>query len=63
MKIYLSIVFMAFCLNEVKRQINRFEFINTPKHGNWLNMAEIVALHVLNIQCLNRHTATIEYME
>jgi hypothetical protein len=28
-----------------------------------LNMAEIVALHVLNIQCLNRHTATIEYME
>ena len=31
----------------------------SPKHGSWLNMAEI-ELHVLNGQCLNRHIATIE---
>lgn len=32
---------------------DRFEFIYTPKHGSWLNMAEI-ELNVLNGQCLNR---------
>ena len=32
---------------------DRFEFIYTPKHGSWLNMAEI-ELNVLSEQCLNR---------
>ena len=32
---------------------NRFEFVHTPKHGSWLNMAEI-ELNVLTGQCLNR---------
>ena len=32
---------------EAKRLIDRFEFVPTPKHGSWLNMAEI-ELHVLN---------------
>ena len=31
----------------------RFEFVYTPKHGSWLNMAEI-ELNVLTGQCLNR---------
>ena len=39
---------------EAKRLWDRFEFIYTPKHGSWLNMAEI-ELQVLNGQCLNRH--------
>ena len=30
-----------------------FEFVYTPKHGSWLNMAEI-ELNVLTGQCLNR---------
>ena len=46
---------------EAKRLIDRFEFVFTPKHGSWLNMAEI-ELHILNSQCLNRHIATIEEM-
>ncbi|VAX36602.1 Transposase, partial [hydrothermal vent metagenome] len=37
----------------------RFDFIYTPKHGSWLNMAEI-ELHVLNSQCLNRHISTLK---
>lgn len=37
----------------------RFEFVFTPKHGSWLNMAEIES-HVLNGQCLNRHIATMD---
>jgi len=44
---------------EAKRLWDRFEFIYTPKHGSWLNMAEI-ELHVLNGQCLNRHIPTMQ---
>lgn len=40
----------------------KFEFVFTPKHGSWLNMAEI-ELHILNHQCLNRHISTIEEVE
>jgi len=44
---------------EAKRIWDRFEFVYTPKHASWLNMAEI-ELHVLNGQCLNRHIDTID---
>lgn len=44
---------------ESKKLWDKFEFIYTPKHGSWLNMAEI-ELHVLNGQCLNRHIATMK---
>jgi hypothetical protein len=49
----------AFEPAEAKRLMDKFEFVFTPKHGSWLDMAEI-ELHVLNSQCLNRHIATIE---
>ena len=32
---------------------DRFDFVYTPKHGNWLNMAEI-ELNVLTGQCLKK---------
>ena len=44
---------------EAKRIWDRFNFVFTPKHGSWLNMAEI-EFHVLNKQCLNRHIPTID---
>ena len=46
-------LYEAFKPAEAKRIWDRFEFIYTPKHGSWLNMAEI-ELNVLNKQCLNR---------
>lgn len=49
-----SAFYETFEPEEAKRIWDRFEFIFTPKHGSWLNMAEI-ELHVLNGQCLNRH--------
>lgn len=55
----LSAFYETFLPEEAKRLGDRFEFIFTPKHGSWLNMAEI-ELHVLNGQCLNRHISTIE---
>ncbi|HRI22499.1 MAG TPA: transposase [Panacibacter sp.] len=39
---------------EAKRLWNRFEFVDAPKHGSWLNMAA-TEFHVLNEQCLNLH--------
>ena len=33
--------------------VDRFEIHYTPKHGSWLNMAEIELSH-LNRQCLDR---------
>jgi hypothetical protein len=36
-----------------------FEFVHTPKHGSWLNIAEI-ELNVLWGQCLNRRIDDIE---
>jgi hypothetical protein len=43
---------------EAKRLWDRFEFVFTPKHGSWLNMAEI-ELHALSKQCLSRHIYTM----
>jgi transposase len=55
-------LYEAFKPEEAKRIWNRFEFIYTPKHGSWLNMAEI-ELHVLMGQCLNRRIHDIEIIK
>jgi hypothetical protein len=38
---------------EAKRILDKLEFHYTPKHGSWLNMAEI-EFSVLSRQCLDR---------
>jgi hypothetical protein len=38
---------------QAKALLDRFDFVYTPKHGSWLNMAEI-ELRVLSGQCLHR---------
>lgn len=55
-------LYEAFEPEEAKRIWDRFEFIYTPKHGSWLNMAEI-ELHVLMGQCLNRRIDDMEVMK
>lgn len=52
----------AFQPKEAKRIWDRFEFVYTPKHGSWLNMAEI-ELHVLMGQCLNRRIDNLKTMK
>lgn len=54
-----SAFYETFEPQEAKRLWDRFEFVFTPKHGSWLNMAEI-ELHVLNGQCLNRRITSIK---
>ena len=46
-------LYEAFEPAEAKRLADRFEFHYTPKHGSWLNMAEI-ELSILGRQCLSR---------
>ena len=51
-------LYHAFNPEKAKALLDRFEFVYTPKHGSWLNMAEI-ELRVLSTQCLNRRIDTI----
>jgi len=52
-------LYETFHPDKAKMLWDRFEFVYTPKHGSWLNMAEI-ELNVLTGQCLNRRIDNIE---
>ena len=49
----------AFPAEEALRLSSRLEIVYTPKHGSWLNIAEI-ELSVFSRQCLNRRIPDIE---
>jgi hypothetical protein len=44
-------LYEAFEPSKARRLIDRLEVVYTPKHGSWLNMAEI-ELNVLSTQCM-----------
>ena len=46
-------LYEAFEPSEARRLLERLEIIHTPKHGSWLNIAEI-ELNVMARQCLDR---------
>ena len=46
-------LYKAFPPQEARRILDRLEIHYTPKHGSWLNMAEI-ELSILSRQCLDR---------
>jgi len=54
-------LYETFAPEEALRLANRLEVHYTPKHGSWLNIAEI-ELSALNSQCLNRRIPDIETM-
>jgi hypothetical protein len=47
-------LYEAFEAAEARRLVRKLEFHYTPKHGSWLNMAEI-EISVLTGQCLDRY--------
>jgi transposase len=51
--------YLVFEPSEARRLVERFEFHYTPKHGSWLNMAEI-ELSALVRQCLDRRIPSME---
>lgn len=55
-------LYKAFEPEEARRILDRLEFCYTPKHGSWLNMAEI-ELSILGRQCLNRRIADMQIIK
>jgi len=55
-------LYEAFPPEQARRIAEKLEWHYTPKHGSWLNMAEI-ELSVLARQCLDRRIATREEMD
>jgi hypothetical protein len=55
-------LYEAFDPATAQRLLRRLEFHYTPKHGSWLNMAEI-ELSVLACQCLDRRLASREEVD
>jgi hypothetical protein len=55
-------LYEAFAPAEAKRIADKLEIHYTPKHGSWLNMAEI-ELGILGRQCLDRRIGQFEMFE
>ena len=58
----LASLYEAFPPEQARRIAEKLEIHHTPKHGSWLNMAEI-ELSVLARQCLDRRIETKEELE
>lgn len=52
-------LYKAFSPEEARRIMKRLEIHYTPKHGSWLDIAEI-ELNMMTRQCLSRRTDSIE---
>jgi hypothetical protein len=57
----LGSLYEAFPPEEARRIAEKLEIHYTPKHGSWLNIAEI-ELRVLTVQCLKRRIPNIEIL-
>ena len=55
-------LYEAFAPAEAKRLADKLEIHHTPKHGSWLNMAEI-ELSVLRRQCLDRRLPDFDALQ
>lgn len=55
-------LYKAFPPEEARRLLDKLEIHYTPKHGSWLNMAEI-ELSILSRQCLDRRIPDQEALE
>lgn len=55
-------LYKAFDPAEAQRILSRLEFCHTPKHGSWLNMAEI-ELSILSRQCLDRRIPDLDTLK
>jgi len=57
----LASLYQAFPAEKARKLAKRLEIHYTPKHGSWLNIAEI-ELSVVTQQCLNRRIPSIEIL-
>ena len=54
-------LYEAFPPEEARRLTKRLEVHHTPKHGSWLNVAEI-ELRALSVQCISRRIPNIQIL-
>lgn len=55
-------LYEAFEPKEARRILRKLEFHYTPKHGSWLNMAEI-EISILSRQCLKQRVGSIDKLQ
>jgi len=55
-------LYEAFPPDEARRILRKLDFHFTPKHGSWLNMAEI-EISILSRQCLKQRIASTERLQ
>jgi hypothetical protein len=55
-------LYKVFAPAEARRILDKFEFHHTPKHGSWLNMAEI-EIGIFERQCLARRMGSQIFLE
>lgn len=58
----LHILYEFYTPEEARRLVQRFEVHYTPKHGSWLNIAEI-ELSVMAKQCIKRRIPDVEILK
>lgn len=56
-----SSLYKAFPPEEARQLLKRIEFHYTPKHGSWLNIAEI-SISLLARQCINRRIPNLDML-
>ena len=59
---FVSSFFEAFTKKEAQRILSKIEFYYTPKHGSWLNMAEI-EINMMDRECLARKIGLADMLE
>jgi hypothetical protein len=52
----------TFSKKEAKKLLKRIQFVYTPKHASWLNMAEI-EINMMDKECLKRNIKSRELLE
>lgn len=55
-------LYQAFEPQEARRILRKLEFHYTPKHGSWLNMAEI-EISILSRQSLKQRIGTVDHLQ
>jgi hypothetical protein len=55
-------LYEAFDPAEARRLLRKLKFHYTPRHGSWLNMAEI-EISILSRQCLKQRIGTLEQLQ
>lgn len=59
---HISSLYEAFPPEKARALAKRIEMHHTPKHGSWLNVAEI-ELNVMTVQCLGRRFENLQTLE